>query len=186
MYMHREVCTNRRCTLYSQSLAGTNKENFVQDCQFVSTVSTCSMLLMMVVPLLWNYHLYTIEWYLILLCAVLQCILCYYIATLVGRGPQHCHLKWSDSEREERKQRLCFYVIRQSVNCLCRDGTDSIQLQAWQLTLSVLSVDPLTTVVPLNSEHHTPPVWPTSVRKCCRRENTLPIHVHCHDLHVWQ
>ena len=30
-------------------------------------------------------------------------------------------------------------------------------------TLSVLSVDPLTTICPSNSEHHTPPVCPCKV-----------------------
>ena len=35
------------------------------------------------------------------------------------------------------------------------------------LTLRFLSVEPLTTVVPSNWEHQTPPVWPVSVRRCC-------------------
>ena len=37
------------------------------------------------------------------------------------------------------------------------------------LTLRFLSVEPLTTVVPSNWEHQTPPVWPVSVRRCCAK-----------------
>ena len=41
--------------------------------------------------------------------------------------------------------------------CMCVDTL---------LTLRFLSVEPLTTVVPSNWEHQTPPVWPVSVRRC--------------------
>ena len=45
------------------------------------------------------------------------------------------------------------------------------------LTLRVRSVEPLTIVLPSNCEHHTPPVCPVSVFRCCGNISTThPLH----------
>lgn len=71
-------------------------------------------------------------------------------------------------------------ILRLLITC---NYIQSIQFQG-RLTLSVLSVEPLTTVCPLNSEHHTPPVCPCNVFRHYSRDNIFITSIVVYNVHV--